>query len=74
MAPLVEDVEETRRHFAALRELRDELNACATLRGPVNLLSQGREQDVEVEIEDGAAMVDFGSAVVYACEEACAPP
>lgn len=63
MAPLVEDAEETRRHFAALRELRDELNAGATLRGPLNLLSMGMTQDFEVAIEEGADMVRVGTAV-----------
>jgi uncharacterized pyridoxal phosphate-containing UPF0001 family protein len=63
MAPLVEDAEETRRHFAALRELRDELNAGAGLRGPLNLLSMGMTQDFEVAIEEGADIVRIGTAV-----------
>jgi len=63
MAPFVEDPEDTRRHFAALRELRDELNAGAALRRPLSTLSMGMTQDFEVAVEEGADMVRVGTAI-----------
>ena len=63
MAPLVDDPEETRGHFAALRELRDELNLRVRLRCPLRVLSMGMTQDFEVAIEEGADMVRVGTAV-----------
>jgi pyridoxal phosphate enzyme (YggS family) len=62
MAPLVEDPEETRPVFRALRELRDEL----ALRCPEATwrhLSMGMTNDFEVAIEEGATIIRVGSAI-----------
>jgi pyridoxal phosphate enzyme (YggS family) len=62
MAPLVENPEETRPVFAALRSLRDEL----ALRCPQanwRHLSMGMTNDFEVAIEEGATIVRVGSAI-----------
>jgi pyridoxal phosphate enzyme (YggS family) len=62
MAPLVEDAEDTRLVFRALRHLRDEL----AQRCPQALwrhLSMGMTNDFEVAIEEGATIVRVGSAI-----------
>ena len=59
--PFDEDPEKTRRHFAALRELRDDLEAS----GGVSLpdLSMGMSHDFEVAIEEGATLVRVGTTI-----------
>lgn len=62
MAPVVDDPEQARPVFRALRELRDEIEA----RYPgVNLpqLSMGMTDDFEVAIEEGATLVRIGRAI-----------
>lgn len=54
--PFVDDVEETRVHFRALRRLSEELGA-----GPE--LSMGMSNDFEVAIEEGATIVRVGSSI-----------
>jgi hypothetical protein len=61
MAPLVDDPEEARPVFAALRALRDELRAESGLALPE--LSMGMTNDFEVAVEEGATMVRVGSAL-----------
>ena len=61
MAPIVDDAEEARPFFAALRELRDRLRAASGLALPH--LSMGMTQDFEVAIEEGATLVRVGSAL-----------
>ncbi|NOX99951.1 MAG: YggS family pyridoxal phosphate-dependent enzyme [Verrucomicrobia bacterium] len=55
------DVEKTRPHFAALRELRDELSNDCDL--PLPGLSMGMSHDFTVAIEEGATIVRVGSAI-----------
>lgn len=55
MAPIVEDVEETRACFAKLAELGARLN--------LPELSMGMSQDFEVAVEEGATEVRIGTAL-----------
>ena len=62
MAPLVEDPQQARPVFRALRELRDEIEArSAHLKLPQ--LSMGMTDDFEVAIEEGATLVRIGRAI-----------
>ena len=63
MPPFVDDPEESRPHFRALRALRD---ALATPRRPgveLRHLSMGMTQDFEVAIEEGATIIRVGTAI-----------
>jgi pyridoxal phosphate enzyme (YggS family) len=53
MPPLAREAEESRRHFAALRELAE--------RHGLALLSMGTSQDYVVAVEEGATIVRIGS-------------
>jgi pyridoxal phosphate enzyme (YggS family) len=59
--PLTEKPEENRRHFASLRELRDELAAASGT--PLEGLSMGMSDDYEIAVEEGATVVRVGSAI-----------
>ena len=60
LPPQPERAEDSRRYFAELRELRDELrNALPDLRE----LSMGMSLDYEIAIEEGASMVRVGQAL-----------
>jgi len=61
MAPFVDDPEEVRPYFTALRELAEKARAATGL--PLPHLSMGMTQDFEVAIEEGATMVRIGSAL-----------
>lgn len=62
MAPLVENAEEARPVFRALRHLRDEL--ATTYPGDHwTQLSMGMTNDFEIAIEEGATIVRIGSAI-----------
>jgi len=61
MAPFVDDAEQVRGVFSALRELRDRIQDEYGIALPA--LSMGMTQDYEVAIEEGATMVRIGSAV-----------
>jgi len=62
MAPIVEDAEQARPVFRALRELRDEIEVfCPDLKLPH--LSMGMTDDFEVAIEEGATLVRLGRAL-----------
>lgn len=63
MAPIVQDPEQARPIFRALRELRDRLNDAGATRCPLVELSMGMSQDYEVAIEEGATWVRVGSAL-----------
>lgn len=56
-----DDSEKTRSHFAALRELRDELKTQSGLALPG--LSMGMSHDFTIAIEEGATIVRVGSAI-----------
>ncbi len=59
--PIEENPESTRRHFAALRELRDHLADETGAALPE--LSMGMSGDFEIAIEEGATLVRVGSAI-----------
>lgn len=62
IAPLVDDVEETRPVFAGLRVLRDDLVA----RYPdllLPILSMGMSNDLEIAVQEGATHIRVGRAI-----------
>jgi hypothetical protein len=59
--PPAPDPERARRHFAALREMRDRLAAASGL--ALSELSMGMTGDFEVAIEEGATIVRVGRAI-----------
>ncbi len=59
--PLGENAEVSRKYFATLRELRDELETRFGCQLPH--LSMGMSGDFEVAIEEGATLVRIGSAI-----------
>ena len=61
MAPIVDDVEQARPVFAALRGLRDAL--VQSLGAPLPDLSMGMTDDYPVAIEEGATFVRIGRAI-----------
>lgn len=69
MAPIVEDPEQTRPVFRALRELRDDLNAQGLSKEPLKELSMGMSDDFEIAIEEGATWVRLGTLLVGKGEE-----
>jgi pyridoxal phosphate enzyme (YggS family) len=61
IAPFTPEPEKSRPHFAALRELRDQLQTETGLHLPV--LSMGMSGDFAVAIEEGATQVRVGTAL-----------
>jgi PLP dependent protein len=61
--PAAAQPEASRPHFAALRQLRDRLQASAPPNAPLKELSMGMTDDFEVAIEEGATMVRVGRAI-----------
>ena len=61
IAPYAPEAEPSRRHFAALRELRDRLET--EFRAPLPQLSMGMSGDYQVAIEEGATLVRIGTAI-----------
>jgi pyridoxal phosphate enzyme (YggS family) len=59
--PLAKDPADNRRHFAALRELRDQLVSESGV--PLPGLSMGMSDDFEIAVEEGATIVRVGSAI-----------
>jgi pyridoxal phosphate enzyme (YggS family) len=59
--PAVDDAEDSRPWFAALRHLRDDL--ARSMPAPLPFLSMGMSGDYEVAIEEGATHVRVGSAI-----------
>jgi pyridoxal phosphate enzyme (YggS family) len=59
--PPIPTVNDARRHFAALRELRDRLAVSTGL--ALSELSMGMTDDFEIAIEEGATIVRVGRAV-----------
>ena len=59
--PPAPNPELSRKHFIALREIRDEISAAARL--PLPELSMGMSDDYQVAIEEGATLVRIGSAL-----------
>lgn len=60
LPPPVDDPEQARPHFRALRELRDRL---ATPDSPLPELSMGMSDDFAVAIAEGATLVRIGTAI-----------
>jgi PLP dependent protein len=63
LPPFAEDPQASRRWFAALRGLRDELRATPGWEGFPGWLSMGMSHDFEVAIEEGATHVRVGTAL-----------
>ena len=63
MPPFVDDPQESRPHFRALRALRDALAARPRRGVELRHLSMGMTQDFEVAIEEGATVVRVGTAI-----------
>jgi pyridoxal phosphate enzyme (YggS family) len=63
MAALVEDPEAARPTFAALRAWRDRLQDQLGSIHPLQELSMGMTNDLEVAVEEGATLVRIGSAL-----------
>ncbi len=59
MPPFAEDPEKARRHFRALRELRDECERGTGI--PLPELSMGMSHDFEVAIEEGSTWIRVGT-------------
>lgn len=72
--PAVDDAEDARRWFRALRELRDRLRESLAARGEdarahaLRHLSMGMSHDFEIAIEEGATLVRVGTAIFGARE------
>ncbi len=58
--PVVDDAERQRPHFAALRDLRDQL---ARSHPQIVELSMGMTDDFEVAVEEGATLIRVGRAI-----------
>lgn len=63
IAPFVENPEENRVHFQAMRRLRDQLKAMNIPGVEMEELSMGMTNDFEVAIEEGATMIRVGTAI-----------
>ncbi|WP_434311165.1 YggS family pyridoxal phosphate-dependent enzyme [Hominifimenecus sp. rT4P-3] len=63
IAPPVEDPEENRVHFRAMRKLKEEIAALDIPGVSMEELSMGMTGDFEVAIEEGATMVRVGTAI-----------
>lgn len=63
MPPFVDDPEESRPHFRALRALRDALATPPRPGVELRHLSMGMTQDFEVAVEEGATIVRVGTAI-----------
>ncbi|TWT45084.1 Pyridoxal phosphate homeostasis protein [Phycisphaerae bacterium RAS1] len=63
LAPISDDPQSARPHFAALRELLDELRRSGAAPPSCGDLSMGMSQDYGVAVEEGATLVRVGSAL-----------
>ena len=61
--PFDPDPEKSRKHFAALRNLRDRMQKVNIENIGMDELSMGMSNDFEVAIEEGATWVRVGSAI-----------
>jgi PLP dependent protein len=61
MAPLADDPESSRPHFARLRELFEDLRAEKVAGPDFRELSMGMSNDFEVAVEEGATMIRVGT-------------
>jgi PLP dependent protein len=63
LPPWLEDPEDVRPYFRALRELRERLCADGMPAAMLRELSMGMSHDFEVAIEEGATLIRVGSAI-----------
>lgn len=63
IAPLVDDPQNSRPYFRALRELRDKINELSVFNSQLTTLSMGMSDDFEIAIEEGATMIRLGRAI-----------
>ena len=63
IAPPVGDPEENRPYFAAMRRLKDEINAMELPGVRLRELSMGMSGDYAVAVEEGATLVRVGTAL-----------
>lgn len=63
IAPEVDDPQEVRPYFKALRQLRDKLSELRFTNYDLRILSMGMTNDFEVAIEEGANMIRIGRAI-----------
>jgi pyridoxal phosphate enzyme (YggS family) len=63
IAPIKDEVEETRPHFRAMKKLFDENFPEPFAAGEGPYLSMGMSQDFEIAVEEGANLVRIGSAL-----------
>jgi pyridoxal phosphate enzyme (YggS family) len=63
MPPYFNQPEKVKPYFAALRDLRDQIQQTSNLNVPMDELSMGMTGDFEVAIEQGATMVRVGTAI-----------
>ena len=63
MAPYSDNPEDSRIHFARLRELYEDMQLAGFGEGHFNILSMGMSGDFEVAIEEGSNIVRVGSAI-----------
>jgi pyridoxal phosphate enzyme (YggS family) len=61
--PYTEDMEEARKYFAAMRELRDTINAMNIEGISLKDLSMGMSHDYDVAIAEGATIIRVGTAI-----------
>jgi PLP dependent protein len=61
--PFFDSPERVRPHFAALRRLRDDIDACQIPGVSMTELSMGMTGDFEAAIEEGATLVRIGTAI-----------
>lgn len=61
--PYTEDLEEARKYFAAMRELRDTINAMNIEGISLIDLSMGMSHDYDVAIAEGATIIRVGTAI-----------
>jgi hypothetical protein len=64
MAPISDNAEDSRPHFARTRELLEELRRCGDVPPGCVQLSMGMSQDFEVAVEEGATLVRIGSTLI----------
>ena len=63
LPPAVEDPEQARPYFRAIRALRDDLVARGVDQSMLGELSMGMSHDFEVAVEEGATLIRVGTAI-----------
>lgn len=63
MAPYVEDKEETRQYFKALKDLSREISESSLENVEMKYLSMGMSNDFEIAVQEGANFVRVGSLI-----------